>query len=143
MEGKPITCDEFKQRLIDLCVHSSLTSLPHRLRDRHILMKSMVLDLSTDQKYTEKEIDERLKLWLATIGCVRSLDHVTLRRQLIEYGYLGRERDGSCYWLCSTGKDQELFEPSVENIDVNEIIRSSRELIHKRKQSYQRREWNL
>ncbi len=141
--GEPITCEEFKERLLDLCVHSSLTSLPHRLRDRHILMKSMVLNLSTDQRYTEKEIDERLKLWLATTGCARGLDHVTLRRQLIEHGYLGRERDGSCYWVCSTGGRQALFEPSVEDIDINEVIRTCRELIRQRKEDYLRREPNL
>ena len=129
MIGEPITCEEFKERLVDLCVHSNLTSLPHRLRDRHILMKSMVLNLSPDQRYTEKEIDEELKLWLATTCCTRGLDHVTLRRQLIEHGYLGRERDGSRYWVCSTGRSQPLFEHSVENIDIDEIIRASRELI--------------
>ncbi len=42
-------------------------------------------------KYSEKQVDEILKAVFA--------DHVTLRRYLIEYGFLDRTQDCSQYWL--------------------------------------------
>jgi hypothetical protein len=44
-------------------------------------------------KYSEKQVDEILKAVFA--------DHVTLRRYLIEYGFLDRTKDCSQYWLKS------------------------------------------
>ncbi len=45
-----------------------------------------------DAKYTEQDVNAILGSW-HTFG-----DHVLLRRALIEYGFLLRTRDGSCYW---------------------------------------------
>jgi hypothetical protein len=42
-------------------------------------------------RYTEKQLSEVLK--------IANDDHATLRRYLIEYGFMDRERDGSAYWL--------------------------------------------
>lgn len=133
-----ITCEQFKKRLVDLCVQSGLSGLPHRLRDRHILLKSMVLGMSSKETYTEKEIDEKLKLWLNTVGQSINVDHVTLRRQLIELSYLERNRDGSDYRLCISGPAHTVFEPAVEEVDVYEVITTNKELIEQRKQDYLR-----
>lgn len=43
------------------------------------------------QTYTEKEVNQMLK------GVYE--DYATVRRHLIEYGFLDRKRDGSQYWL--------------------------------------------
>jgi hypothetical protein len=42
-------------------------------------------------RYTEKQLTEILK--------IANDDYATLRRYLVEYGFLDRERDGSAYWL--------------------------------------------
>ncbi len=136
MQDKLITRNEFKQRLAELCVQSGLTSLPHKPRDRHILMKSMVHTLNATQKYAEKEINDKLKFWLKNIGHSIDIDHVTLRRQLVELGYLERNRDGSSYWVATSGPGQTMFESDVEEVDPYEIVRVSRELVEQKKRDY-------
>ncbi|MMZ69439.1 hypothetical protein D1872_322810 [compost metagenome] len=45
----------------------------------------------THKKYTEKEVNGILR--------TADTDYVTLRRYLIEYGFLDRKDDGSMYWV--------------------------------------------
>ncbi|UCG92907.1 MAG: DUF2087 domain-containing protein [candidate division WOR-3 bacterium] len=138
MKNKPITCEQFKKRLSDLCVRSGLSGLPRKLQDRHIIMKSVVLTLEAGEEYTEKQIDENLKLWLANIGSSIGLDHVTLRRQLVELKYLERKMDGSRYRVCPSGPGQSMFESGVENIDIYEVIHACRDSIEQKRQEYLR-----
>ena len=44
------------------------------------------------RRYTEREVNELLLSWHLFH------DPATLRRELVEHGLLGRERDGSAYW---------------------------------------------
>ena len=46
-----------------------------------------------DKRYTEKEVNEVLKGW-HTFN-----DWAMLRRDMFDSRFLGREPDGSCYWL--------------------------------------------
>ena len=136
----PIPCDQFKKRLVDLCARSGLSVLPRKYRDRQILLKSIVLTLSTEEEYTEREINEKLRLWLRNIGRCLDLDHVTLRRHLVDEGYLERDKDGSRYRVCVSGQSRTMFEPAVEDIDVYEVVRVGEELIEQRKQDYLQRQ---
>ena len=47
--------------------------------------------LDPKKKYTEKELN--------TILVESFDDYVTIRRYLIEYGFLDRKKDGSRYWI--------------------------------------------
>lgn len=62
------------------------------------LKKIALIYLSTkfeeNRKYTEMEVNDILKKW-HTFN-----DHSMLRRDLYERRFLGREKDGSFYWLC-------------------------------------------
>jgi hypothetical protein len=136
----PITCDQFKKRLVDLCVRSGQAGLSRRPQDRHILLKSVVLTLDRAGEYAEPEINEALKRWLAHIGRSLDLDHAALRRYLVDDGYLERDRDGSRYRVSAPERHQTLFEPAVEEIDVFEVVRAGRESLEQKKQAYLRRQ---
>ena len=136
MKSDLVTCDLFKKRLVDLCVQGCLLGWPHKNQDRHILLKSMVLGLDKTVEYTEKEINEKLKSWLANIGASIDLDHVTLRRHLVELKYLERNDDGSCYRVCVSDPNQMMFETAIEDVDVYEVVRANKELIKQKKQNY-------
>lgn len=56
-----------------------------------IILKHLVTKFDSNQKYTEKEVNEILEQVYP--------DYVTLRRYLIEYGFLDRTSDGSQYWV--------------------------------------------
>jgi hypothetical protein len=45
------------------------------------------------KQYAEKEVNDLLNQW-HTFG-----DPATLRRELYDYHFIDRSRDGSCYWL--------------------------------------------
>lgn len=110
--------------------------MPRKVQDRHIIMKSIVLTLDAGEEYTEKQIDEKLKLWLANIWSSVGLDHVTLRRQLVELKYLERNMDGSCYRVCASEPGQSMFKSDVENIDIYEVIHACRDSIEQKRQEY-------
>lgn len=132
-----ISYEYFKKRLLDLCLRSGLTGLPNGEIDRHILLRSMVL-LFADKSaiYTEDEVNERLIYWLNNICELESLDHVTLRRLLVDSEYLTRSRDCTSYQV--VGNQEQQFAPGIEEIDVEKIMESGKEEIARKKRMYMR-----
>ena len=63
------------------------------IKEKHklVVLQEIAKRFQDEQTYTEKEINQILKLIYH--------DFVTLRRYLIEYGFLDRTLDGSQYWL--------------------------------------------
>lgn len=134
---KTITREFFSQRLADLCLKSGLLDLPKDLTDRHILLKSAVMLVgSSGSSFTEKEINEKLELWFLEVGQIKYLDPVTIRRSLVDAGYLTRSNDGSSYQVSQTGHGTVLFDPSVDQLDVAQVITTAREEMARRKREY-------
>jgi len=63
------------------------------VKEKHklIMLREIAKRFKSGQIYSEKEINEILK--------TAYYDYVTLRRYMIEYGFLERKPDGSQYWL--------------------------------------------
>lgn len=63
------------------------------LQEKHrlIVLREVIKRFQTDRTYDEKEVNQ-------TLEAVYN-DYVTLRRYLIEYGFLDRKLDGSKYWV--------------------------------------------
>jgi hypothetical protein len=131
-----ITGDEFKKKLVDLCVRSNLEYLPRKIKDRHILLKSAVLVFEPGRKYSEKEINDKLKLWLEKVNKNARINYVMLRRLLIDEEYLTRKMDGSKYSVNISNTLQNMFEPGVEKMDIFEIIDKARQEIEDRRKKY-------
>ncbi len=131
-----ITGDEFKKRLIDLCVRSNLEYLPRKIKDRYILLKSVVLVFESGREYSEKEINDKLKSWLEKVNKNARINHVMLRRLLIDEGHLTRKMDGSKYSVNISDTLQNMFESGVEKMDIFEIIDKARQEIEDRRNKY-------
>jgi DNA-binding CsgD family transcriptional regulator len=68
-----------------------LRDFPAKEKRKLVVLMQLAKRFAPDRRYTEKEVNEVLKAaWP---------DFATLRRYLIEYGFLDRERDGSAYWV--------------------------------------------
>lgn len=81
------------QILRDHTLNGKITRMPVRQEKKLIVLLRWLATLfEADRFYTEKEVNAILK-------GVYSTDHVTLRREMVDYGYLRRERDGGRYWL--------------------------------------------
>ncbi|MDF2962578.1 MAG: hypothetical protein K0S39_4313 [Paenibacillus sp.] len=68
-----------------------LKSFSQKEKYKLIVLREIAKRFNSGQTYQEKEINEILKSVYH--------DYVTLRRYLIEYGFLDRKPDGSEYWL--------------------------------------------
>ena len=131
-----ITNEQFTKRLVNLCLRSGLTGIPKDETDQHILLKSVVNLVPTPGTFTEKEINEKLQSWLTQVCVIKNFDRVTLRRWLVDTGYLTRSNDGTAYQVAEPGPRPDLFEASVNQIDVIETIQAAREEMERRKQAY-------
>ena len=71
------------------------------IKEKHklVVLQEIVKRFQGEHTYTEKEINQILKLVYH--------DFVTLRRYLIEYGFLDRTPDGSQYWLRNDSVNKE------------------------------------
>ena len=132
----PITKEYFVKRVADLCLRSGLTGFPKDDIDQQILLKSMALVIGKSRVLKEKEINESLQYWMLAISKIQKLDHSSLRRWLVDAGYLTRTSDGSSYQVVEHGPHDDWFAPEVETIDLAEEMRLKREEFERRKQEY-------
>lgn len=138
----PITKEYFIKRLIDLCLRSGLSEFPKDNTAQHILLKSVVLTLGQLDAFTEKEINEKLKYWISCICKIKNIDHITLRRMLIDSAYLARKNDCSCYQVQPEAPGSQYFEDSINQINIMEVIKTGREEIARRKREYMQKRVN-
>jgi len=133
---KPITQEYFIKRLSDLCIKSGLAGFPKDETSLHILLKSAVITLGRSDSFTEKEVNAKLEGWVKDISQMKGMDHVSLRRMLVDTGYLTRNGDGSSYWIPQPGPRPELFDPTIDQLDIRNEIKSAREALARRKQEF-------
>jgi hypothetical protein len=111
-----ISLEEFVERVLKLGADRGPRGFPRARRDREILMKSIALELDEKATYSERQVNEQLKRWLREIAPAIDVDHVSLRRTLVDYGYLERTREGSAYRV---GFPPNAVAFDVEVYDVN------------------------
>jgi len=84
---------EEKNKVIETYVdeNGGLKSYPSKEKKKIILLEEITKNFSIGKKYSEKEINRVLKRIYE--------DYVTIRRALIQYGFLDRSKDCSEYWV--------------------------------------------
>ena len=125
MTDRPITKEEFQERLQALCLSGGGRGLPRRHRDRHILFRSVAQMLDSGYRYTEQAINEALDSWLANVGHNIELDRVSLRRDLVDAGYLVRDLAGHEYRVLPDGRGVVQFDQSVNSVDPSAMLRAA------------------
>ena len=68
-----------------------LIRFPRKEKKKVVVLTKIAEEFELGKQYTEKEVNEIIKPFY--------FDFVTLRRYLIEYGFMEREKDGSAYWV--------------------------------------------
>ncbi|HRE49022.1 MAG TPA: metalloregulator ArsR/SmtB family transcription factor [Aggregatilineales bacterium] len=89
--------EDDKKVLRDYAVEGKLTQIPMKQKKLLAILRWLASRFHAGVFYTEKEVN-------GLISEVYAEDYVSLRRNLIEFGYLRRERGGKRYWL--TGEDE-------------------------------------
>jgi hypothetical protein len=65
-----------------------------RIKDPSAIDRSRLGD---DPVFPERSVDAAILRWLAEVGHRVEIDHVNIRRRLVDEGYLTRSRDGRQY----------------------------------------------
>lgn len=69
-----------------------IIQLPQKQRIRYALLEYLSGKFQFETMYSEKQVNEICNQW-HTFN-----DYFLLRRELVDYGFMGREKDGSRYW---------------------------------------------
>ena len=70
---------------------NALSEFPKKQKRKLIILNHIIKHFELNKKYTEKEVNEILKSIY--------VDYVSIRRYLIEYGFMERMQDCSFYWV--------------------------------------------
>ncbi len=129
-----ITDAQFHERFSSL--YFSGQDLPKKPLDRHIVLISAILGLTPEHVYTEDAINAELQKWVLSFGKRYSLDHVTLRRYLIDEKYVVRSASGDAYQLGALGSRPFTFDATLFNLDLMKLIDEAKAARELKKQQY-------
>ncbi len=89
------TTEKEKEKIITTYFENSengkLITFPSKEKKKIVVLQHIMQSFEFGKRYTEKEINEVLEGFYS--------DFVTIRRYLIEYGFMDREKDCSYYWV--------------------------------------------
>jgi hypothetical protein len=85
--------------------------------DFDILLLAMRCEFSEPRNYSEREVNESLHQWLQTTGAMLDVDHVELRRWLVDFGILSRDAYGHAYTLAATPARLKQLEADIAAFD--------------------------
>ena len=131
-----ISTAKFKKRFISLILGSR--NLPKDRFSQHILFISSILRFNPDRTYSENEINHELKKWTGRFGVNFGLDHITLRRYIVDDKYLQRDPSGVHYQLNSSDLPY-TYDPDIKAIDLKVLIQDAIKERECRKQQYLRK----
>jgi len=136
MRQQVITRDQFEREIVKLLLRGGLSDLPKKPRAQYVLLKSVMLYLGPVAGMSEQEVNERVGEWAATVADGNALDYATLRRGLIDCGFLTRSSDGASYEIDPAGPRLWQFEPAVDEVEVPALLVAAREEAERRRRAY-------
>jgi hypothetical protein len=129
-----LTALQFRERFTLL--YFSGQDLPKKPLDRQIVLISTLLGLRHAQKYSEKEINAELQKWVLQFGQRYGVDHVTLRRYLVDEKYLVRDSAGDAYELGALETLPHTFDATLFKLDLMKLIDEAKAVRELKKQQY-------
>ncbi|MBU1198967.1 MAG: DUF2087 domain-containing protein [Nanoarchaeota archaeon] len=86
-----------------------MITLPKDDLEKQEILKKIAAKFEEDKTYSEDEVNEMIKSFDVE-------DHVLIRRELVNFNYLGKDSYKGEYWL----KKKELSEEELEKINENQ-----------------------
>jgi hypothetical protein len=126
-----ISLDEFVERLCKVGADRGPRGFPRNAKDRSVLMQSIVMSLDSSRVYSERQINGALQTWNRDVAPAIEIDHVTLRRLLVDRGRLERTPDGASYRV-GFPPASVAFELQIYDLDLRATVAAYREYLKKR-----------
>jgi hypothetical protein len=109
--NEPITQDVYESRSrVWFGEGRAYDHLPKRPRDRWIVLHALSRQIPAGRVYTEKELNQLIREWLEGPGKTFFVDHVALRRELVDAGFLDRDPAGHGYARSDRYRGRQEFE---------------------------------
>ena len=101
--------------------------------DLDLLLLSLRRQFVATRTYTEREVNELVSIWLVSVGAMLEIDHVELRRWLIDLSILSRDVYGHAYSVAPVPPHLLALEGEIAQIDfVLEFADANARESHKR-----------
>jgi hypothetical protein len=105
----------------------SLGVLSSSRRDDFLLvLAAAAAAFRRDQSYSERQVNEILRAWLASGGTMLDIDHVELRRWLVDNRLLDRDGFGRVYTLGEPAPELALLVTKLYGLDLGAVGESAR-----------------
>lgn len=93
MDDRYDITEKERQKILEtyLDENGRITTFPAKEKRKLVLLAELTRHFDPKKNYSEQALNTILKQYVA--------DHVTVRRYLIEYGFMARTKDGQSYWL--------------------------------------------
>lgn len=128
-----IALDEFKQRFAALTLAGG--GIPKRPEDRQLLAASVASRIEPGRVYNEREIGLVLQGWCNSFGWRFAVDHVELRRMLVDMGLVRRNAAGSQYEV-SAEANAALYDPAIRELDLEQVVQEARDERERKKREF-------
>lgn len=97
--------DEDKKVLREHTTNGTLIRIPAKQKKWLVVLRWIATKFQPETMYSELEVNDILK-------SVYKEDHVSLRRDLVDMGFMRRERGGGKYWLAPEGEQLNYHQQS-------------------------------
>jgi hypothetical protein len=122
-----VSREAFAERLVALCRSGVGPGLPRKRRDAHVFLRGAAAAVPPDVDCSEAQVNAALDGWLAAVGDRVETDRVSLRRALVDWGYLERDTDGARYRRGPGMPGEIRFAPAVDAVDAGAAVREANE----------------
>ena len=136
MPDSLVTLADYRKRLESLCLGGVGPGLPRKRRDACILLRSALTAFPPARAFSQAQVDAALEFWVADIGPRVELDRVSLRRALIDFGYLARDDRGAEYRRAEPLPGPVGFEEGVDRIDPAGLLREARGRLERKRRQH-------
>jgi hypothetical protein len=130
-------------RLATLAVRQHLSlGILHSARphDFALVLAAASMSFVAGRSYTEREVNSVLRDWLADTGPMLAVDHVTLRRVLVDSRVLERDGFGHAYALAPATPEMAQLIRELSALDLAATVRDARAQAHAARQA-RKRNW--
>jgi hypothetical protein len=100
--------------------------LSTKARDFHVLLAAAAQAFSAHDEFSEREVNDLLRAFLAGAGSMLATDHVELRRWLVDFRLLERDGYGRVYRTGTPAGPIAAFVAELAGIDLAEAARVAR-----------------
>jgi hypothetical protein len=113
-----------------MLANGPLTALPRRPHDLEVFLMLAAARFEPQRAYSEAQVNDLLQAWLEPFSSPFGVDHVTVRRSLVDSRFLVRDQAGSTYRLSrSTEAGAKAIEPAKIMAEV-QLERKARKRAH-------------